>query len=479
MLTSLAFLPERFFINGSCIALIGSIIGATATTINAIVGAEVFIGLASAFQISFFWTISELVPMRWRYIANGFCYFISLPTNPMAPKVAFAFQETNVRWRGSFYFMIALNAVSVLCWYFFYHPPTFKMLHRKKLAKDLLKTFDWIGLFLCSGGLTLIILGLQWGGQLYAWKSPAVIITLVLGSVSLFLIAPLYEVSVSRKGKEPYLPIHLFKNMRYMAVAWLTAIGSGIYYGFSVVWPQAVTNIYRYQGDGLSYSRFSTLSGLVPMCFVLGQIFGTVLCTFIGPRPGLIATVSISAPLLCAAAADPTRMELTTGLMAAGCLFIGMMEGMAICSTTFPLRDQKEIGQGGGLSGTIRAFGSVVAVAVYSAVLANRMDKTVPQYLYPAAERAGLPKSSLPALVAGLGGNGSLDATTVPGLNPAVLIVARSGYAQASAAAFRTVFLTSFAFGGIGMILAWFVVQNDASKQKYVAGHIHSNEQEK
>ena len=264
-----------------------------------------------------------------------------------------------------------------------------------------------------------------------------------------------------------------------MAVAWLTAIGSGIYYGFSVVWPQAVANIYQYQGDGLSYSRFSTLSGLVPMCFVLGQIFGTVLCTFIGPRPGLIATISISAPLLCAAAADPTRIELTTGLMAAGCLFIGMMEGMAICSTTFPLRDQKEIGQGGGLSGTIRAFGSVVAVAVYSAVLANRMDKTVPQYLYPAAERGGLPKSSLPALVAGLGGNGSLDATTVPGLNPTVLIVARSGYAQASAAAFRTVFLTSFAFGGIGMILAWFVVQNDASKQKYVAGHIHSNEQEK
>ena len=168
MLTSLTFLPERFFITGSCIALIGSIIGATANTINAIVGAEVFIGLASAFQISFFWTISELVPMRWRYIANGFCYFISLPTNPMAPKVAFAFQETNVRWRGSFYFMIALNAVSVLCWYFFYHPPTFKMLHRKKLAKDLLKSFDWIGLFLCSGGLTLIILGLQWGGQLYA-----------------------------------------------------------------------------------------------------------------------------------------------------------------------------------------------------------------------------------------------------------------------------------------------------------------------
>lgn len=479
MLTSLLFLSKRFFITGSFISLIGCIIGATAKTVNTLVGAEVFIGLASAFQISFFWAISEIVPMRWRYIANSFCYIMTLPTSPLAPKVAFAFQETSVRWRGSFYFMIALNAVSVLCWYFFYHPPTFKMLHRKKLAKELLKNFDWIGLFLCSGGLTLIILGLQWGGQLYAWKSPAVIITIVLGGLSLFFIAPLYEVWVSRRGKEPYLPIHLFKNMPYMSVAWLTAIGNGIYYGFSIVWPQAVANIYRYQGDGMSYSRFSTLSGLVPMCFVLGQISGTVLCTFIGPRPGIIATISISAPLLCAAAADPTRMELTMGLIAAGCLLTGMMEGMAICTSTFPLRDQKEIGEGGGLSGTIRAFGSVVAVAVYSAVLANRMDKTIPQYLYPAAEGAGLPKSSLPALVAGLGGSGSLDATIVPGLNPAVLKIARNGYAQASAAAFRTVFFTSFAFGGIGMILAWFVVQNDASKQKYVAGHIHSKQQER
>ena len=412
-------------------------------------------------------------------MANSFCYFVSLPTNPLAPKVAFAFQETSVRWRGSFYLLIALNVVSILCWYFFYHPPTFKMLHRKKLAKELLKNFDWIGLFLCSGGLTLIILGLQWGGQLYAWKSPAVIITIALGGVSLFFIAPLYEVWVSRSGKEPYLPLPLFKNMPYMSVALVTSIGSGIYYGFSIVWPQAVADIYRYQGDGLSDSRFSTLSGLVPMCFVLGQIFGTILCTFIGPRPGIIATISISAPLLCAAGADPSRMELTVGLMTAGCLFIGMMEGMGICTTTFPLRDQKEIGEGGGLSGTIRAFGAVVAVAVYSAVLANRMDKTIPQYLYPAAERAGLPKSSFPALVAGLGGSGTLDATTVPGLNPGVLTIARSGYAEASAAALRTVFFTSFAFGGIGMILAWFVVQNDASKQKYVAGHIHGKQREK
>ncbi|TKA64259.1 hypothetical protein B0A49_09578, partial [Cryomyces minteri] len=52
-----------FFITGSVLGLIGSILGATARTIPQLIGAEVFIGSAAAFQISFFWVIAELVPM--------------------------------------------------------------------------------------------------------------------------------------------------------------------------------------------------------------------------------------------------------------------------------------------------------------------------------------------------------------------------------------------------------------------------------
>ncbi|KAF2639897.1 MFS general substrate transporter [Massarina eburnea CBS 473.64] len=53
-----------FFISGSFISLIGCIIGAVAQNVNTLIGAEVLIGLASAFQISFFWAISEIVPMK-------------------------------------------------------------------------------------------------------------------------------------------------------------------------------------------------------------------------------------------------------------------------------------------------------------------------------------------------------------------------------------------------------------------------------
>ncbi|KAK5108469.1 hypothetical protein LTR62_008287 [Meristemomyces frigidus] len=85
-----------FFIIGSLVGVLGSIVGATAKDINTLIGSEVLIGISAAFQISFFWVISELVPMRWRYLANSYAYMITIPTNPLAAKIAFTFQKTGL-----------------------------------------------------------------------------------------------------------------------------------------------------------------------------------------------------------------------------------------------------------------------------------------------------------------------------------------------------------------------------------------------
>lgn len=260
-----------------------------------------------------------------------------------------------------------------------------------------------------------------------------------------------------------------------MACAWLTAIGAATYYGFSLIWPQAVSVLYV----GLSDSYKGTLFGLVVMGFVFGQMTGGVLATFTGPRPGIIFCMTVAAPLLMAVAADPLNMSLSMGLITTGSLFIGMMEGISICTTSFPLRTQEEIGTAGGLSGTIRSFGSILAVAIYATTLTNRLTTTVPANVVPAALRAGLPASSIPALITGLGGTTSLNSTAVPGINAHILDVASLAYRVANSQAYRTVFLASFAFGGLGMILCWFVAQNDKTKDNFVAGHIHRTADEK
>lgn len=103
--------------------------------------------------------------MKWRYIANGYTYFMTTPTSPLASIVAFAFQNnTKAQWRGSFYLLTGLNVVSVLLFYFFYHPPSFNLLHKRMTAKELVLGFDWIGVFMFIGSLCIFIFGLNWGG---------------------------------------------------------------------------------------------------------------------------------------------------------------------------------------------------------------------------------------------------------------------------------------------------------------------------
>jgi MFS family permease len=70
-----------FFIIGSIIGLVGAILGGTAQSINQLIGAEVLIGIVAGFQISFVWVVSEIVPMKWRYLANSGAYASTLPTN--------------------------------------------------------------------------------------------------------------------------------------------------------------------------------------------------------------------------------------------------------------------------------------------------------------------------------------------------------------------------------------------------------------
>lgn len=215
------------------------------------------------------------------------------------------------------------------------------------------------------------------------------------------------------------------------------------------------------------------------MCFVFGQIFGGVLATVIGPRWTVISMMWIAAPIYIACAANPLNLTLTMGLITTGSLTIGAGEAVAATTTTFRLRTQEELGTAGGLSGAIRSFVSALATAVYSTVLANRLATTISQYVGPAAENAGLPVSSVPALISGLQGMGPLSPSKVPGLTGAIRATAAEAYKHANSEAYKTVFYTSFAFGGAGMILAWFILDNDKSKYGLVAGHVHDPKNEK
>lgn len=143
------------FIGGTAFGLIGSIIGATAKDINTLIGATAIIGIGASTQLSYYYVLGELVPMQYRFLANSVVYIMEIPCIAVAPVISnsFLIYHPSVGWKGNYYLLIALNAVALICWVLFYHPPTFHMKHENESVWKYIKNFDYVGTVLYTGGL--------------------------------------------------------------------------------------------------------------------------------------------------------------------------------------------------------------------------------------------------------------------------------------------------------------------------------------
>ncbi|OAP57920.1 hypothetical protein AYL99_08658 [Fonsecaea erecta] len=464
------------FILGNLIGTIGAIFASQAQTVKQLIGATVLLGIAGGSQISYFWTISEIVPMRWRYVANAFIYVCSF-TTWLGPKIAYSFQtETTVGWRGCYYLLIALNGLATICYWAFYHPPTFKMLHRRTALKEMIVSFDWLGLILYTAGFTVFLMGLTWGGGRYPWSSSYVIGSLVAGAVGLVLFV-LWDIWLPRRSQRtiPLVEMHFFKNFQLMAITGMTCVAGSTYYGFSSVWPGLVRNVWT----GLDAAETGNMLCVLIMCYLFAQCIGGCIAHFTGPKYTIIISMCIACPLLTCAAVNPFNMTMTASLACTGGFALGIMEGVALTATTYPLRTQEEIGSAGGLTGTLRLFVSTIATCIYNTTLVNRLNSTIPENVGRAATSAGLPVSSLPLLISNLRAGHGFNSTSVPGINDSIEAAAKLAFRMAYSDAYRTMFLVSLAFTGPGVILCWFVAQHDKKKEHFVAGHLHDPKQTK
>lgn len=108
-----------------------------------------------------------------------------------------------------------------------------------------------------------------------------------------------------------------------------------------------------------------------------------------------------------------------------------------------------------GLAGTFRLLGGAIATAIYSAILSSRFTSALPKFVVQAAESAGLPKASIPALLRATATNTAAAYAKVPGINKAVILAAELAYKLAYVQAFRLVYLVAIGFGGVAIIAAF------------------------
>lgn len=452
-----------FFIGGNLIGLISSILGATAQNIPTLVASSALAGLAASVQLSFPIVIGELIPNKYRAIANGFILATAIPFSVFGPVVARSFiLHTAQKWRWSYYLNIIMSGIVVILYTLFYHPPTYKMLHARRGKKmNVWAAIDIGGCILFSLALVLFLLGMSWGGQRYPWKSAHVIGTLV-GGVAGFVAFVLYGMSlinflmvysmllttnntVSQLElyiplDYPFIPLKLFKNFAYVNTVLVGAVGSMIYYSMNVLWPTEVSKLYE---TGLL--QIGWLSMTVGGGTLAGQYLGSWLCQPLGKHKWqlIICSCAMTGLIGAMAAATPDTQAFATAMTTLGSVAVGYIELVVL--TTAPLcLAPEDLGLATGVGGTVRAGCGAIATAIYVTILNNKVATNVPKYVGPAAVEAGLPKSSLPSLYKGLS-SGNL--TAVPDLTPKIQSAAGYAYKVAYGKSFQVVYLASLAFG--------------------------------
>ncbi|KAI4864959.1 MFS general substrate transporter [Hypoxylon rubiginosum] len=106
-------------------------------------------------------------------------------------------------WRWIFRLNLPLTLLTTCCVIF--------IMPLKKVDGDWrmkLKAVDFLGIALTLSGVTVLMLGLTWGGSEYPWESAAVITTLVLG----FVLCVGFVLWQWRGPRYPLVPLHIFKS---------------------------------------------------------------------------------------------------------------------------------------------------------------------------------------------------------------------------------------------------------------------------
>ncbi|KAK4047064.1 hypothetical protein OIV83_005627 [Microbotryomycetes sp. JL201] len=449
-----SFQARKVFLIGPClVAFAGCAVAPGATSLVRVVGAQIMIGVGFAAVPLAYAIPSEILPRRWRPMAQSLnnvaanCGFVMGLTVPGA----LTRKSLHNGWRQFYWIQMAVWGLTALALAFGYQPPKRKTELDNQPLSHKLRSLDLPGTALLAAGLALFITGLSLGGNPRPWDSAAVLAPLIVGAAVLIAFGT-YEWKCTTTG---ILHHQLFAGGRAFPLFMVLIFVEGIQL-FSLLVFYTPTTEALFETDPL-------LAPVRLLPFVLASAVATLVYGFWSTKardvrwPLLVGFVIFAAGLAAIAGSlqptSSTSFVVLGGLCGAGfgAPLILIIAGTQLCVP------HSLIATGTAVITSTRAVAAAIFTASYSTALTNRLSVKIPGYIAPAALQAGLPPQSLPPFIGALANNQPQALAGVPGVTPVAIEAGIVALRHALADSFRIVYLIAAPFGVVAVVAALFL----------------------
>ncbi|KAK5104661.1 hypothetical protein LTS08_002552 [Lithohypha guttulata] len=207
-----------------------STVCATATTMRTLIAGRALQGVAGGGLILLVHVvISDLFSVRKRSLFMGITEGVWAVAGGTGPPLGGLFSDL-VSWRWCFYINLPICGIAFLLLFCF-----LDVRHEKTSFKTGLKAVDWFGIISFLAFSLMVLLGLDFGGDVFAWNSAKVICLIVIGTCMLGV----FVYSEAKLAKHPLIPLALFRDRSNLA-----AIGVGAFHGLAFMPGEYYTPLY-------------------------------------------------------------------------------------------------------------------------------------------------------------------------------------------------------------------------------------------
>lgn len=258
---------KPMFLGGIALTMLGMVVCASTPNANGFIAGQALAGFGlMTEELLAIAVTTELVPTKKRavYGAAMIAGFV-----PWAPGALYAQLLAMKNWRWIACMAAVWHFLALVVVAFFYNPPR-RTVTGGPTKMEIVRKIDIIGIALGLTGFVVFLVGLNWGGQTYPWKSVQVGCAIGIGlfTIVLFIAWEMFG------AKYPLFPRRLVQvKMAFWSIM-IVIFAAGInYVPLAIFWPIQSISVYN------SNHRETGINTVpVGLCILGGAIISAGLC---------------------------------------------------------------------------------------------------------------------------------------------------------------------------------------------------------